>query len=113
MEERRQHERIARSHRVTFQWSYTDEQGILNSIECKTLDVSRQGLRITSDQILPVGLDVNLCIESDEGQLWLLFAKVQWSESKDGSCETGFSISDLSTEDFERWAKHTRAQLSS
>ncbi|NVJ50662.1 MAG: PilZ domain-containing protein [Gammaproteobacteria bacterium] len=105
MNERRDQLRHRRKRRVSLEWSYNDDTGALNRIDCETLDISRQGMRIKSKTPLDPGSSVQLCVESATGQLWLLFAKLIWCQLQEDGFECGLTITSDGHDDFPHWAR--------
>lgn len=80
-------------------------------VKCKTLDVSRDGIRVTLEQALPVGAILQLGVElpAAAGTLFLV-GEVRWSNPLPGTEATpswaaGLGILNADESDIDNWVE--------
>jgi Tfp pilus assembly protein PilZ len=74
---------------------------------CKTLDISRGGLRLQLDQAVTIGtiLQIGVELSADEGTVYLA-GEVKWClpvSGSDNSWTAGFEILNASDTDIDQW----------
>ncbi|WP_144391895.1 PilZ domain-containing protein [Pleionea sediminis] len=102
-EDRRVDNRIERSASVNFEVRFKDNHGKPIKIACRSLDISKSGLRVTMEEALPVGFITELCVENSNGKLMLLFAEVRWCRKEEDAYQCGFELLDAETSDLGHW----------
>jgi len=102
-EEKRIHARRERQSEAHFTLSFLDAGGDQKKITCHTLDVSKGGFRVGMNEELPVGFISEFCLESEKGQMMLLYAELRWCRKTDLGFECGFQILDAENSDLSHW----------
>jgi|GEM_PF-6623285 len=104
-EDRRQAPRHERQSQVNFEISFIDQEQQSVKVSSTTLDISKTGLRVMISQVLPIGFITQLCIESKNQQLMLLYAEVKWCRESGDQFECGFELIDAESSDLKHWIK--------
>ncbi len=105
-QEQRQDTRRASTERLFVQVvQSSDESKIGNTIACRALDVSVNGLRIRLDQEIPVGSVLDLWVDdSRKPGKFFLTSDVRWTIPATGdSFECGLKLHDGAATDVEAW----------
>ena len=110
--EQRQHQRSSFEGKIFIERMSSDAEGRSSAdvIVCKTVDISRSGIRAGIDRELPMGaiLQVGIELAGEDNTLYLV-GEVRWSipsADDDKFWLVGFKLLDAQDSDIETWQEH-------
>lgn len=106
--ERRREFRAQSNERLFVQITACETPELIGTtISCRVLDVSAEGMRISSDAVIPRGCKLDIWIDNAaQPGKYFLTSDVRWSEiGSDGKCYLGIQLQEGATTDIEDWRR--------